>query len=492
MDPARTPVLVGVGQVAQRVDDPTRAAEPIDLMQDAVRAAGEDTGRPGVLAAAEAVYVVQGMWRYGNPARVVAEAIGAPGARTIGTGYGGNMVQSCVNDAANAIARGELGVAVLAGAECGRTRARARNAGIRIGWDGAPGEPDRRLGSLTPMIHPAEQAHGVVRPSHVYAMFETAIRHHRGESLDAHLARIAALWARMSEVASGNPHAWIRKRMSAEEIATPSPQNRMIGYPYPKLMNSNNGVDMGGALVVCSLARAEALGIAPDRFVFPISGTDGSDHVLVSHRDTFYESPAIRIAGARALELAGVTPDDLDHVDLYSCFPSAVQVAARELGLSEERPLSVTGGLTFGGGPLNDYVIHSIATMAERLRAEPGTRGLVTANGGYLSKHAFAIYSTEPPATGWQYDHPQAAIDRTPARAMVDDFEGRVTIEGYTADYDADGPARVMAACRLPGGERAWATSADRGLARAMTEAEFCGRTAERSADGTLQVPGAG
>jgi len=489
MDPARTPVLVGVGQVQQRIDDPTRAAEPLDLMQDAVRLAGEDTGRAEVLAAADVVYVIQGMWRYGNPARVIADAIGATGARTVGTGYGGNMVQACVNEAANAIARGELEVALLAGAECGRTRARARTAGIRIGWDGAPGEPERRIGTLVPMVDPIEQAHGIVRPSHVYAMFETAIRHHRGEDPDAHLRRIAALWARMSEVASGNPHAWIRKRVSAEQIATPGPDNRMIGYPYPKLMNSNNGVDMGAALVVCSLARAESLGIDPSRFVFPIAGSDGHDHVLVSHRDSFHESPAIRIAGARALELAGVAPGDLDHVDLYSCFPSAVQVAAKELGLSEDRPLSVTGGLTFGGGPLNDYVLHSIATMAERLRAEPGTRGLVTANGGYLSKHAFAVYGTEPPAGGWQHDEPQAEIDRTPARALVDDHEGRVVIEGYTVDYDAEGPARAMAACRLAGGQRAWATSNDRGLARAMTETEFCGREALREADGTLTMP---
>jgi len=489
MDPARIPVLVGVGQVQQRVDDPTRAGEPLDLMQDAVRIAGVDTGQPDLLARADAVYVIQGMWRYGNPARAIADAVGASRARTVGTGYGGNMVQTCLNEIANAIVAGELEAAIVAGAECGRTRARARAAGVHVGWNGAPGEPDRRLGSLAPMIDPVEQAHGIVRPSHVYAMFETAIRHHRGEDPATHLARIAALWARMSEVASANPHAWIRKRMSAEEIATPSATNRMIGYPYPKLMNSNNGVDMGAALVVCSLARAEAAGIDPSRFVFPVAGTDGTDHVLVSHRDTFYESPAIRIAGRRALELAGLSADAVEHVDVYSCFPSAVQVAARELGLAEDRPLSVTGGLTFGGGPLNDYVLHSIATMVERLRAEPGTRGLVTANGGFLSKHAFGVYATEPPRDGWQYDRPQDAIDRTPARELVDDHAGPVEVEAYTVDYDADGPARAMVACRLPGGRRAWGTSDDRGLARAMTEAEFCGRTLERGADGAIRTP---
>ena len=350
--------------------------------------------------------------------------------------------------------------------------------------------PIGAMGSLSPMITEAEQAHGVVRPSHVYAMFETALRHQRGEDPDAHLARISRLWARMSEVASKNPHAWIQDAMTAEEIATATPANRMIGYPYPKFMNSNSRVDMGAGLVLCSLARAEALGIDPSRFVFLQAGTDGYDHIEVSYRDSFTESPAIRVAGLRALELAELSTDDIDHVDVYSCFPSAVQVSANELGLSQERPLSVTGGLTFGGGPLNDYVMHSIASMALRLREQPGTRGLVTANGGWLSKHAFGVYATEPLEDGFRYDNPQDEIDRTPARVMQDDYAGQATIEGYTVAYDDDGPARGMAAVRLPGGERAWATSDDRGLATAMTEAEFCGRTVERDAEGTMRVVG--
>lgn len=488
MDPARTPVLVGVAQVEQRVDDPAEAAEPLDLMQAGVRAAGDDAGRPEVLEAADVVYAIQGAWRYGNPAGAIAESIGAPRAEKVATGFGGNMVQSCVNEAARTIVDRKIDVAVLAGGECGRTSARARAAGVRIGWDGAPGEPDRRIGSLSPMIKDVEAVHGVARPSHIYAMFETALRHHLGEDPAAHMARISALYARMSEVASGNPHAWIRKRMTAEEIATPSRANRMIGYPYPKFMNSNNRVDMGAGLVLCSLAKAEALGIDPSRFVFLHAGTDGLDHLEVSHRDSFHASPAIRIAGGRALELAGLTADELDLVDVYSCFPSAVQVAANELGLSQDRPLTVTGGMTFGGGPLNDYVIHSIATMAERLRAEPGARGLVTANGGWLSKHAFGIYSTAPPENGFAYACPQEDIDRTPPRELVDDHAGAVRIEAYTVAYDAEGPLRAMAACRLDGGQRAWATSDDRALARAMTEAEFCGREATRDADGTLRV----
>ncbi len=488
MESTRIPVLIGVGQLQQHIDDPDKAAEPLALMQQAVALAAADTGRSDLLARTDTVYAIQGAWRYGNPARVIAERVGATHALTVGTGFGGNLAQACMNDAARAITRGEIGLALLVGAECGRTRALARKLGKRVGWDSAPGEPDQRIGSLATINHPSEDAHGIVRPSHVYAMFETAIRHQRGESPAAHLARISALWARMSDVASGNPHAWIRKSVSAGEIATPSASNRMIAYPYPKLMNSNSSVDMGAALVVCSLALAESAGVDPSRFVFLHSGTDGHDHVAVSHRDSFHASPAIRIAGQAALRLAGTAIDEIDHVDLYSCFPSAVQVAATELGLSEDRPLSVTGGLTFGGGPLNDYVMHSIGTMALRLRAEPGTRGLVTANGGFLSKHAFGVYSTEPPTRGFAYACPQDEIDRTPPRGLSEDHEGTVEIEAYTVDYDSKGPSRGMAACRLRDGRRAWATSDDRGLARAMTESDFCGRTGHRDAGGSMRI----
>src|SRR6185503_6856037 len=226
------------------------------------------------------------------------------------------------------------------------------------------------------------------RPIEYYPMFENALRAARGESIAAHGERISELWARFSAVAADNPHAWIRKAHGALEIRTPSAQNRMVSFPYPKLMNSNSRVDQAGALLLCSYATARAAGVPVERMVFPWAGTDAHDHYYVSNRDELCSSPAIRIAGRRALELAETEVDALDHVDVYSCFPVAVQVAAAELGLSLDRPLTVTGGLTFGGGPLNSYVLQSIARMVEVLRADPGSRGLITGNGGYLTKHA--------------------------------------------------------------------------------------------------------
>jgi acetyl-CoA C-acetyltransferase len=254
-------------------------------------------------------------------------------------------------------------------------------------------------------------------------------------------------------------------------------------------MNSNNDVDQGAALLVCSVEAARRLRVREDRWVFPHAGSDAHDHPFVSNRDDLHSSPAIRLAGRRALELAGIGVDDLAFVDLYSCFPSAVQVAAAELGLGPERELTVTGGMSFAGGPWNDYVTHAIATMLPLLREEPSAWGLCTANGGYLTKHAMGVYSARPPEAGFRWASVQDEVDALPARAVVEDHTGPVTVESYTVVHERDGrPGTAFAACRTAEQARAWATSTDPDLLRAMTEDDLVGRPAEVLADGVLEL----
>ncbi|SKV54848.1 acetyl-CoA acetyltransferase [Mycobacteroides abscessus subsp. massiliense] len=232
-----------------------------------------------------------------------------------------------------------------------------------------------------------------------------------------------------------NAHAWSNDAYTAEEIATPGPDNRWISSPYTKLMNSNNMVEQGAVLLLTSVETARRLGIPEDRWIFPLAGSQANDTFALSERDELHRSPAIRLAGRRAFDIAGLSTDDVDLIDIYSCFPSAVQVAATELGLALDdpaRPLTVTGGLTFAGGPWCNYVTHSIATMAERLRELPGAKGLITANGGYLTKHAFGIYGTEPPASGFRYEDVQAEVDQEPKTEAADGYSGAATVEAWT------------------------------------------------------------
>jgi acetyl-CoA C-acetyltransferase len=487
LDP-RTPVLVGIAQIEQRADDPRTAREPLELMVEALKRAAEDAGSPALLGAANSVRVIRGVWPYENPARVVAERIGAPRAQTVGTVYGGNLVQLTLNQSALSIARGALEVVVMTGAECGNTQRKARAAGIELAWSKAPGSYDLVLGSDEAMWHDAERARGLRMPIQFYPMFDNALRHARGETIEEQLRNRSELWASFSRVASRNPHAWIREPVSAVEIRTVSASNRPISFPYPKLMNSNSSVDQGAALILCSLEAARRFRVPEDRLVYPHAGTDAHDSYTVSTRDDLRSSPAIRVAGRRALELAGTDVTELAHVDVYSCFPCAVEVAAGEIGLRRDRPLTVTGGLTFAGGPLNNYVMHSIARMAELLREDRGKKGLITANGGFLTKHAFGVYSTEPPAEGFRHQDPQAEVDRSPRREAVVDHEGEVTVETYTVMYGERGPEIAHAACLLPDGRRTWANLRDADVVEAMTREEFCGRRGRIDGKGTLAL----
>jgi acetyl-CoA C-acetyltransferase len=386
---------------------------------------------------------------------------------------------------------GEADLVLLAGAEAWRTRMGARRADEDLGWtvQGDDVPVARASTDDVPMSAPGEQARGVVMPVQVYPMFEQAHRIGLGRDLDEHLVVASELWAGFSEVAATNPHAWIQRAYSAEEIRTPGPDNRMIGYPYTKLMNSNNAVEQGAGLILCSAERAEALGVPRDRWVFPHSGTDAHDHYFVSNRDDLGRSPAMRLAGRAALDLAGIGVDDLAHVDVYSCFPSAVQIAAHELGLGLDRPLTVTGGLSFAGGPWNNYVMHSIATMADVLREDPGSVGLVTANGGFITKHAFGVYGTEPPAQPFRHADPQAEVDALPSRELCEEPDGHATIETWTVMHDRDGaPERAILTALLPDGRRAWGVSTEPSVAKALVTEDVAGRAVRLGPDGAVEL----
>jgi acetyl-CoA C-acetyltransferase len=298
------------------------------------------------------------------------------------------------------------------------------------------------------------------------------------------------LWSRFSAVAARNPYAWLQTPLSADQVLTVSPDNRMIGLPYRKVMNSNNQVNLAAAVVMCSAERATALGVPRDRWVFPWAGTDCHEHQFVSNRWSFAETPAIRLGGQRAMQLAGLGIDDIAHIDLYSCFPSAVQLGAASLGLDLTRQLTLTGGLSFAGGPWNNYVMHAIATAMMRLRESPNEHAFVWANGGYATKHAFGVYAATPPPNGFRHESPQAAIDALPARqlAIGDDARGAATIEAYTVMHDRGGePERLIAATLLPDGRRAWVNVADATLARDFVADEQVGRRVVLRRSGELE-----
>ena len=479
MDP-RTPVLVGAGQILNRITDLDDAIEPLGLIEEAVRRAGTDTGAD-VLAHLDTIIVVDGMWNYPDPGRVIADRVGSTAASTVLTHAGGNVPQQVLSEQAEAIARGEADAVVICGGEAIHSRRKLAADGRDHAWSAMELAPAQRWGKPLDMASDHERSRGIFLPISVYPLFESARRHARGLDHAAHRGELGQLWEGFNRVAVANPNAWTRTAMTADEIVTPTATNRMVGFPYTKAMNANMTVDQAAAVILCSAGWAEARGISRDRWVFPWTGAHASDTNHVSNRVDLHSSPAIRVAGHRALALAGVRVDELGPIDLYSCFPAVVQITCDELGLDRTRQLTLTGGLPMGGGPGNNYVTHGIAQMLAAMRDLPDDAiGMVHANGGLVTKHAFGIYGGAPSGSGFRSESVQPEV--------APDHQGAVTVEAYTVMHDADGPTNAILALTTADGQRAWGGSTDVAWCQALMSDEWCGRTVRLGADGSVSA----
>jgi acetyl-CoA C-acetyltransferase len=484
----RTPVLVGADQLARHLtpDQLAQATEPAEMAAEVLRGAERDAGGHGLLSRATGLWVVDSLgWYYRDPCTPIAERLGISPGHFMRTGIGGDTPTVLLNRAAAAIGAGEHEVVLICGAEAVRSRRLARRTGVTLDWTSQPDMmPEPHL--LAPekvgvdAVHPGEHAVGLGLPVQYYPMFENAVRARHGRGVAEHTRVIAELWSRFSQVGATNPHAWRPTAYTADEIADAGPDNRMVGAPYPKLMNADIGVDMAAALIVCSVAAARAAGVPADRWVFPLAGAASHDHWFVGERADLGDSPAIRANGRAALAAAGLGIGDIDHLDLYSCFPSAVEVAADAMGLpidDPDRPLTVTGGLTFAGGPGNNYVTHALATMLARLRSDPGANGLVTGNGYYLTKHAMTVLGTSAPERSFRHVNTQDEVDGLPRVTVGTGYHGPARCETYTVMHGGDGaPEYAVMACREPDGRRVWARGQDAGLLEALTVGDPLGQ----------------
>ncbi|MCS6987747.1 MAG: acetyl-CoA acetyltransferase [Sphingomonadaceae bacterium] len=457
-------MLVGAAQWVDRDSAPGEGLSPQRMLATVARAAIADSGAPydaDVVGAIDAVAVVRLFQDSGFPAPfgrqrnlpdALARRIGARPRRLLYGPVGGNSPQMLVNLLMDDIAAGRHDVALIAGCEAIRTQSRAEKAGIELDWsEDSPSDPET-LGPETRLVSRHEMAHGIALPVNVYPLFENALAHHYGRDPVAHRQAIGRLMARFTAVAARNPFAQLPVERSAEELITPTDENRYIGYPYTKYLNSNMFVDQAAALLLMSVATADRLGVPLDRRVFLHGSADTHDHILVSSRIDYHSSPAIRIGAAHALAEAGVNVAQLTHIDLYSCFPSAVEIAADAIGLDHDDPrgLTLTGGLPYSGGPGNNYSLHAIAEVAWRCRAQPGSFGFVFANGGYLTKHSFGVWSTTPrPFTRTDPATYQREIDAMPAPTLDERPEGPGRIETFTVVHDRGRPAFAIVIGRL-------------------------------------------
>ena len=436
----RIPVIVGIGEVVDRPKEITDGLEPLALLEQALRRAEADSGAK-LLGEIQSLDVVNFLsWRYRDPEKQLAQRLGIKPAHLYYGPVGGESPIRYLHEAAQRIARGECSVAAVCGAEAQSTATKAERAGLTLPWTPFASdveEPKRGAAFQKPLAVEL----GVFRPITVYPLYETATAAHWGQTPHEALQEFGELWSVYSSAAADNPNSWLKKHFSPEEITTPTAENRLIAWPYTKLMVANPTVNMGGALLLTSLAKARAAGIREDRLVYPLGGASAEEPRDYLDRDQFFESHAQTAVLNAAMALVQGNGKAFDAIELYSCFPCVPKMARRTLGLGPDVRPTVTGGLTFFGAPLNTYMTHAACAMVRKLRG--GAKlGLLYGQGGFVTKHhALVLSKTAPTNALAQSTSVQAEADRN--RRKVPDFVteagGKGKVESFTIIYRNNG-----------------------------------------------------
>lgn len=450
------------------------------MWEHVARLAADDSGVGArLLEGLDAVEIVYCQtWQYDDPVGRLVERLGCTPARRYYSGIGGTTPQVLVQDAATRILAGEVDHVLVVGAEALATQAAARKRGERYVASFKPAE--KRPYPWEAPFHPVEVAHDVLQAWLTFAMFDNARRAHLGIGLDEYRLRIAEMMAPLSAIAARNPNAWFPIARSVQDVLVARPDNRMIGYPYTKYMVAVMDVDMAAAILLTSHGAADRLGVAADRRVYPRGWCYATDPVYVAEHPELWRSPAMAAAGDEALRVAGIGIDDVAHLDLYSCFPSSLHFArdALELADDDPRPLTVTGGLPYHGGPASNYLGHAIATMVDVLRKDPGSYGLVSGVGMHMTKHVYGVYSSEPgPLCLPNQAQVQARLDTRPVPRIRAEYDGLARVAAYSVAHGRDGsPEWGAAVCECDDGTRTYARISDADLLASAEEEELVGR----------------
>ena len=405
-------------------------------------------------------------WGYTNMPRTLGNSLGIKVPNEIYTTTGGNSPQLLLNEICNRIKEGELNCALLTGGEALDTFVSRLKLGLEVNWGDEPGGEPESIGSIRDLGSECEKKHGIFDPSSVYPLFANSIRGNKGQTAQEHMEEIGEMFSRFSHIATENQASWFKVARSPKEIVEVTPQNRMIGFPYTKYMNSIIRVNQSSALVVTSAKKARELGIPESKWIFLYAAANLNDIWNITERENLYSSPAIRKCSEAVFGKTNCSLEDVSFFDLYSCFPSAVQIAKREIGISDEdsRDLTVTGGLPYYGGAGSAYVVNSIASMMEKLRQNKNSYGLLNANGWFLTKHGLGLFSSKPFEGEWDQvvntSNMQLEIDSLNAPEFVEEANGQAEIETYTVVNSREGPTKAIIIGRLHDGKRFVANTA--------------------------------
>ncbi len=456
------PVLIAASALMQKDIELSQSLDVIELMTAALKNAAEQAGISAQLSALQQIMVPQGLWPYGDPAKLIANNVGANQAKTLFAKIGVSQ-QTLLTRACLDIQTGKADMIAVVGGEAKYRALRAAIAQQDLpDTHQAECDADTVLEPAAELWAEEESAAGLAMPVGFYALMEDALRNAVGESVDQNRDELARIYGQFSQVASGNSHAWDQQLKTVASIRNESADNRMLSFPYTKWHNSQWNVDQASALIFCSLEKAQALGVDESLWVYPLSAGESNHMSVVSARKELDRCYGAKLAGEAALALASKAIDDIDFLELYSCFPAAVRMYARELKIDMNRPLTVTGGMPFAGGPLNNFVLYSLVKMVELLRENPKSTGLISTVSGMLTKQGLSLWSATKGVGEFAWADVSADVaEQTRLCNLTADYEGMADIVAATVLHNKHGAQRAIVIADTRQGDRLVAYSAD-------------------------------
>jgi acetyl-CoA C-acetyltransferase len=455
------PVIVGAAQITQKKDIDV-PLDPLNLIAKTSNNAIQMSGVNDLRNNIDTLYMSTiSSWIYDDPPTKLSNLLEISPTQKYSAPISGNVPQLLVNKAAKAISLGEIKAALIVGGEANYSRYRAKKGRITLTWPKPPPKAvNKARKAIIFYLSQLENRYRLTNPTYIYALIETALRAASGKSLEEHLDYIGKHYERFSKIASENPYAWDRKSYTADEITIPNPENRKVCHPYTKHMVANLYVDQAASLVIISEELANEIGINRKFWVYPRGGVDLKNVFYLSQRPKLYDSPAIREGSRLVLNQAGLKLEDIDAFDLYNCFPCMIEIAKKEIGIAEDdsRDLTITGGLSFFGGPFSSYSLHAIVTAVDLIKKNPSMKIMVLANGGYNTAQSIGIYGKEPSIKSWDEidcEKIQQSINEYSLPEPVEVANGNLTVEAYTIIYDKKSvPDYAVVIGKLASGER--------------------------------------
>jgi len=464
-------VIVGVGEIVEQVPAALeKASSPLDLMVAAALKALGDTGKQEIKDAVDTIAVVRTTSDSGaalkspfgdpdNYPRSVAHHLGINPENAIYSHVSGHTPQVLINQFSGDIRKGEKEAVLIVGAEAVANQKALKKAAIKTDWrNDITGQMHDQGPDGYVTLDISQMYNELLNIPAMYSLFENARRSELGKSQNDYAIDCGDLFTQFSKVAAKHPNAMFKQEYSTAEISKLTESNNAVTDIYTRAMVAKDGVNLGASVILMSESKALELGISPEKFIFPVAGSESTDKTI-PYRENLGTSIAMKAAYEAVFETAGLSISDISCMDLYSCFPIAVFAACEILGINPDdaRGLTVTGGLPFFGGPGNNYSMHGIVNVANKLREAGKGYGLVGANGGFLSKHAIGIYGIKAPANGFRLAN-KAALEKqvnTQNSPIIADYaDGRAIIETFSVQFSRKGPKRGFIIGRLEDGRR--------------------------------------